>query len=227
MSSAYAEAWSDKDRKAAVLRLLKSKSSSFECGRKCKHTVFDVREVDLGSVKKKLITARSANPQHNCHACAPELSYFFYDVNSDGWELTSSHIAFHTFGSWGDYPQEAISFVASSKTQQMLILDFGYTGQGYTEMSTTVLAPVNGQLKQVLATCSGSDNSGAIIDQSALISWVGKPAIVKPLPDTGFADIEFRVADEVSKVQSKAIFAYQNGKYSFTSGDHRMKDCTY
>lgn len=224
-----AQQWSDDDRRAAVKRLLKSKASAFKCKRRCSHEVFDVRELDFGDHTKKLITAVSSDPSHDCHACAPELSYFLYRVDADGWKLTSSHIAYHLFGSWGTYVQDMLRFVAVSQTVPAIILEFGYTGQGYTEESATVLVARDGKLEKVLATCSGSDNSGAIVDPQtqSLTSWSGSAEIAGQAASERMADIVFNISDKAANSSSTATFEYSNGRYRFASGDKRMSDCSF
>ncbi|MEM7215603.1 MAG: hypothetical protein AAF423_08675 [Pseudomonadota bacterium] len=221
--------WNDFERQQAALKFLGSKSSSFDCGRKCNHRIFGVRTVNFDDHSKKLIAVSSSDPENNCHACAPQLSYLFYRVDQSGWELVASHVAFHYFGSWGDYPEELMSFDKISDREALVILRFGYTGQGYTEESITALSPSGSALKQVLSTCSGSDNEGAIYDPATqpLISWSAEVNIASSYEPAGGQRLVFDIEDRAKGSRSNAEFNFDGKQYRYASGDERMKNCEY
>jgi len=228
-AQAVSAPWNDGERQRAVLNLLNSKSSSFDCKSRCKHEIFNVRSLDFNNHKRKLIVAVSSAPENNCHACAPLLSYFLYRVDHDGWKLTSRHIAYHYFGSWGGYLDELVSFDKLSENEALIVLRFGYTGQGYTEESTTALLPTEQNLRTVLSTCSGSDNEGAIYDPETqtLESWSAKLNARSSFSPTGLNLLHFDLSDAASNQKSDVTFKFDGTKFRYHSGDTRMKGCDF
>lgn len=107
--------WNDFERQTAVLKVIRANTTAFECKRACEHTIFDVQTVQLEDKFAKLIVVQSVDPENNCHACAPELSYFLYEVDHEGQKLVYRSIAHHTFGSWGFYSQDWLSLKRISK----------------------------------------------------------------------------------------------------------------
>lgn len=226
---ANATVWKDVERQSAVQRLLQSKPRSFECGSACEHRVFDVKSVSLANHNIKLIAAASSAPDNGCHACSPQLSYFFYRVDDKGWKLTSKHVAYHFFGSWGGYNDEGLSLVKLSDDSAMVILEFGYTGQGYTEESITGLMPKGEKLKKVLSTCSGSSNEGAVTDPDTqeVISWSAKLNASKSYSAQDDNQLHFEIKDTAANKTSNVVFGISGTKYAYLSGDVRMKGCGY
>jgi len=91
-----------------------------------------------------------------------------------------------------------------------------------------VLAVVNGKIKTVLSTCAGSGNAGVVGDDSLdLEDWGAEPSVNAAAGFDKFAEIEFEITDKVKNNKSVARFAYNGEKYTFISGDERMKDCGY
>jgi len=77
----------------------------YQPGVKLIHEVVGFYDIpQMGKVMKLVITASRPNKDHECHACAPKISFFVFEKKDGKWYLRKSYLNIHKMGQWGHAP---------------------------------------------------------------------------------------------------------------------------
>jgi hypothetical protein len=147
-----------------------------------KHVVVKEFELTQDSLVEKLVLISSNDATNTCHACAPAISLFRFRKTASGWLLSSSDMAFASFGAngkvSGDRPVEA-SVTTLSDSQLALLIDLTDAHQGFQETYQFVFVSVDGKFIQAFKERSGQDFSGVNSEiKNAGTIWESKAEIV-------------------------------------------------
>jgi len=145
---AASKGWNKANEYRKILKVLSDGRSEFECRGKCVHQIIGEYPVSLKTGTKRLVVAASGDPAGDCHACAPQLSFFAFEENNRIWRATWSHIAALKRGSWGAFSGEQIMVHAIAPNFYGIFLETGYTGQGYSRSHLEVFYPPKSRLKK-------------------------------------------------------------------------------
>lgn len=161
---------------------------------------------------------------HDCHACAPYLSLFEYEKVDTGWRLVTTNIAVCRAGQWGELPPLSAIVVAEDKFG--VLLEDGYTAQGWTNCTTSLYVRVGDRFKNVLKLLvSQGDPDGrswsSLIKvqdtKSGLFNLVIQRSGAGSTEELVFMDSapEWKadVADHSGRVRSSDVFRFDGQRY--------------
>lgn len=116
---------------------------------------------------------------HDCHACAPYLSFFEFEKREAGWDLITSDVGAYQAGSWGEAPNLSVHVVAEDKYG--VFMKDGYTAQGWSVCSTSIHARIGDTFREIMLLITAqSDPEGR--------AWDSKLTMLPT--STGFYNIE-------------------------------------
>lgn len=90
----------------------------------------------------------TANKDFDCHPCAPHLSFLEFENVNDNWSLVTADIGVFQAGSWGQAPRLSVRVIGDERFA--VFMEDGYTAQGWTVSSTTILTRIGDAFKEVL-----------------------------------------------------------------------------
>jgi hypothetical protein len=116
-----------------------------------------------------ILLTESAMPD-GCHACAGYVGAYYLRDTGGGFEVASRYPEAVTGAGWGSAPSWRV--VENFTTHPAIYAEGGYTGQGYTQSWATIteLRP-QGPIESRVDL--GSDNGGAVADESEAVSLAG------------------------------------------------------
>lgn len=136
--------------------------------------IFTKRYQEAGRPHFILLT-ETRPPGRQCHACTIVLGGAVFHRVDGNWRLKAGNRAICRAGSWGRAPTE-MSLVAVGPDRHGVAITHGYTSQGQTAESFTLIAPVGDKLEQVLRIDEAAgDNAGACDADHTPGSPVGWP----------------------------------------------------
>jgi hypothetical protein len=114
---------------------------------------------------KKIYLVTSAKPidpefEYDCHPCAPAIGVSVFAWQAQHWVLQSVNAAVGLYGALGSPP--SIELVRIGPERHGLLLHVGSTGQGYTESSRILLAPLGKSVNEIWTILDEQDNLGRI-----------------------------------------------------------------
>lgn len=124
--------------------------------------VFDKQFNEGGTEKFILVTGSVPEGQaefSGCHACGTRMGVAVFALTGGAWGLEAGQKYFGTYGSFGSPPEVGLARIAGDR--QALVLQSGYTAQGDTTETMTLLDRVAGVFKEVLSVQTAEDTSGA------------------------------------------------------------------
>jgi hypothetical protein len=106
----------------------------------------------------------SAVPAHDpagfgCHSCAPLIGVAVFIWKIDRWTLENANAAVGLYGAWGEPPSVDLITIGSAK--HGILLSSSWGGQGYTNGSKFLLAPVGKTVSEIWRIDDEQDNKGA------------------------------------------------------------------
>lgn len=101
----------------------------------------------------------------DCHACSGKLGLVILRPRGDRMALVASNDLSTDAGSWGQVPpEEAFRVVELGKDNHGWLMEFYYTGQGYTEGGVGVFGAIGDKVLDLGFISTHSDNGGACGD---------------------------------------------------------------
>jgi hypothetical protein len=101
----------------------------------------------------------------DCHACSGKLGLVVLRPRGDRLALVASNDLSTDAGSWGQVPpEEAFRVVELGKNNHGWLMEFHYTGQGYTEGGVGVFGAIGDKILDLGFVSTHSDNGGACGD---------------------------------------------------------------
>lgn len=101
----------------------------------------------------------------DCHACSGKLGLVILRPRGDRLALVASNDLTTDAGSWGQVPpEEAFRVVELGKDNHGWLMEFYYTGQGYTEGGVGVFGAIGDSVLDLGFISTHSDNSGTCGD---------------------------------------------------------------
>lgn len=97
---------------------------------------------------------------NSCHACGGEMSFVEFDKYANGWKIEHKYIRNLDQGQWGE-PSSDWKLINIGYHKFGFVVQGGGTGQGYTELYTTIYSIVGGEFKEIFNLMTGFDDSGA------------------------------------------------------------------
>jgi len=85
----------------------------------------------------------------DCHACAPKLSFVDFIKDQNGWNLREAYINAFQSGSWGEPPVSIKVLAVGYNNIFGVVIECGYTAQGYVESYTSIQAAVAGEFREI------------------------------------------------------------------------------
>jgi len=215
--------WNSAKNHSAILAGLNANSAKFQCADNCDHKILNEFPQALSSGAKMVVITSSGDPQSDCHACAPELSLFLFEKSNNQWRQKTALYAFAQWGSWGSVDEEDVAVKKLGPDQSGLILEGGYTGQGYFGAVLEMYLIANGGLQEILDYCTAASNSGAVGEGSKdLEDW---DSAYELLPKAGrLADIKVNLINNINGDKSTSLFTYDGKKYISSNADPRLID---
>jgi hypothetical protein len=223
---ASAEGWNNVREHKKILKTLKVENSQFECGAKCVHKVIGEYSVGLTTGNNRLVVTSSSDPVNDCHACAPQLSFFSFLEIDQKWVRTWSQIAALKRGAWGEFLGKQIMVHAIAPDHYGIFIETSFTGQGYSNSHLEIYYPPQPRLKKILVVCIAADSSGAFEKtDKEYFEWEANYK-VQPV-DGEFADIEFNMVNKVTGERFQSHFTFDDIRYRSRDSDIRMigEDC--
>lgn len=200
--------WDKEKANEIVLNLMNQHSNPKE------HDLISRRIIDhytLNYMDKTSIIVVGYLSHDSCHACAPELSFVEFIKVRNGWNLKEAYINAFQDGSWGE-PPSSIKLLAVGHDIFGVVIEHGYTAQGYLEEYTSIHAVVAGEFREIFSEITGVDDSG--IGSPSKDSW--NSLITFRQQGTSFYDM---VVQQTGKkdgqpLRNKIVYKFDGRKYS-------------
>lgn len=133
-----------------------------------------------------LLRVRPTGTDFDCHACTPIIGAALFRRDPKGWVLQhQARILTPGLSGFGQ-PGEA-SLVSLGLSRYAVRLEGGYTGQGVSTYSQTLLAETQGKLHVIWSGVTGGDNEGT--GGSLPHYSFGSKLIFVPRPDQAWPDL--------------------------------------
>ena len=160
--------WSRAEASGCVLEQLRSSEGLREPGLgplsiefcDISHEIHDflyVKYIDYAAYIAVVVTR--PDPPDNCHASAPKLSFVEFVETSHGWRLGTVHVNAVQAGAWGNPPSK-MHAMDIGYNMFAIVIEGGFTNQGYTMCYTSIHAAVAGEFKKVFMIETYGDDSG-------------------------------------------------------------------
>jgi hypothetical protein len=149
-------------------------------------------------IKTQALDEKTGKPI-DCHACSVKISAAVFNKEGGSWVYLSKSKFFTDFGSWGDAVlNDPIKIEQNfSKDATAFLIVSGWSGQGYTDEFTTIIAFRDNKWQDLGSINTGSDNHGACDESEQAKStgafkacWQNKGSLtVVRSKDTDYPDI--------------------------------------
>jgi hypothetical protein len=176
-----------------------------------------LRQYKLPYRKKdvRLIATSSIRKESDCHACAPDLSFFEFEKQSRGWKLVSSSIAVCRWGSWGKIEPRDIKVKIignNGDNTYGVILEGGSTNMGISTESISVYARVGSFMREILPSTYTHFNTDGY-DSQKKNDWNSKVTILSRTK--GYFDIllERKGIRDGKTFSERELFKFNGTKY--------------
>jgi hypothetical protein len=158
----------------------------------------------------KVAIAYSRPENGDCHGCEVALSFIQFVKVESGWQLGEKYIAAIYDGAFGEPPSNIGVFSIGYNILGIMI-EGGYTNQGYSTSNNAIFANVGGELKKVLEYVSYENDSGTIKPGS--FNWESNLEPQKI--GTGFYDLVLLRTgiENGKKTNDKILYKYNGIKY--------------
>ncbi len=227
---------------AKAMKLLFGNFNAKEKQSKLKLTAAEIKELDLNGVEdgqpsdmfatvylskpfrqlvieRRMLLFTLTPPQFECHACQPALGGALFSKVEGGWRLDSVNRHILTNGAYGGLPEPEV--IKIGKERSAVLIEVGYTSTGTTVGGLSLVAEVNGKLKEVLEVDETFGNNGGNCgdDLGPCWSFESKYNYV-PGSNEEWLDVvvattgtEKNDRDEIVPVKKNRRFVFRNGKY--------------
>lgn len=143
----------------------------------------------------------------DCHACGGKLGLVVLRPQDDRLALVARNSLAEDAGSWGEVPsEEAFRVVRLGRDAYGWLMEFYYTGQGYTEGGVSVSGPIGDKVVDLGFISTYSDNGGACGDGLGACYTHKYEVLTDPIEsDAQFADLLVRKV-ESTKADAQSTF---------------------
>ena len=143
----------------------------------------------------------------DCHACGGKLGLAVFRPQDDRLALVSQNSLAEDAGSWGAVPsEEAFRVVRLGQGNHGWLMEFYYTGQGYTEGGVAVFGPIGDKIVDLGFISTHADNAGTCGDGLGACYIHSYEVLTDPAgADAPFADLLARKV-ESSNADAASVF---------------------
>jgi len=129
--------------------------------------------------------------QADCHACSGKLGLIILRPQGDRLTLVARNSLAEDAGSWGEAPsEEAFRVVRLGQGNYGWLMEFGFTGQGYTEGGVAVFGAVGDKIVDMGFIPTHTDNGGTCGDGLGVCYGHSYEILTDPLQtDAPFGDL--------------------------------------
>jgi hypothetical protein len=157
--------------------------------------------------------------RQDCHACPGKLGLVVLRPQNDRLALVSRNSLAEDAGSWGTVPsEEAFRVVRLGQGNYGWLMEFYYTGQGYTEGGVAVFGPIGDRIVDLGFISTHADNSGTCGDGLGACYIHSYEILTDPAgADAPFADLLVRKVentDEDAAAMFRVAFSQDELKYA-------------
>jgi len=168
----------------------------------------------------KLYIATSAAPrvpeQERCHACVAALGGAVYGRANGVWTVEALSATAIYAGGWGE-PPVGLELRRCGERTYCFVVEDGFTGQGYTDVSLKVYGPVGKSLRELLTVPVESDDPNGSTELSAAVRFVPHASRL-PFFDVEVLGARKRCArGDCSSSHEQRLYRYRDGEYSEVS----------
>jgi len=158
----------------------------FQESAKLRHNVYAVLPFDLLGTPRWILLIATAPPGNTCHACAPVTGAVIFAVKDGAWQAVYDQPHVIDSGGFGKPPSPSARNLGPSKPA--VEFDLGSMAQGYEFDSSTFVAEVNHDLREVLSVPTGESNEATGAEREQTFRWQAKVETSQSFHE-GFADI--------------------------------------
>lgn len=184
----------------------------FEGEDKLEHFILNFYDYDkFGDNNFSKVAIAYSRPENgDCHGCGVALSFIQFIKVESGWKLGEKYIAAIYDGAFGEPPYD-IGVSSIGYNILGIMIEGGFTNQGYSTSHKSIFANVGGEFKNVLDYVSYEDDSGSI--EPGLYKW--DSSLEPQKIGTGFYDLVLiRTGIENGKeINDKILYRYNGIKY--------------
>lgn len=201
---------------------LKCWVGSSDSGKVCMRPHFLSSIPQNGTVTHYVATAGYAIPKeggrYDCHACPGKLGLVVLRPQNERLALVSRNSLAEDAGSWGAVPsEEAFRVVRLGQDNFGWLMEFYYTGQGYTEGGVAVFGPMGDRVVDLGFISTHSDNAGTCADGLGVCYTHSYEVLTDPAGgDASFADLLVRKVqntDADAAAMFRVVFSRDELKY--------------
>lgn len=146
------------------------------------HDFFYMKYIDRAAYIAVAVTRTV--PRDDCHAAAPSLSFVEFLETPHGWSLGTVHVNALHAGSWGE-PPASMHVMDIGYNMFAIVIDEGFTNQGFTSGYTAIYTTVTGEFKNVFTAETYSNDSGT--GRRSTDDWTADIQVVRE--GTSFYDL--------------------------------------
>jgi len=182
--------------------------------------VYSVLPFDHAGESRWLVLLAVTPPNQSCHACAPVTGGVIFTRRNDAWEAVydQSHIV--SIGANGQPPKARVQSLGPA--QAAVAFEMASMAQGLQATTLTLVAEVQGQLREVLSVETQESNEAAGLPQPQTYRW---QADVEPSSSskTDFPDLVVKSSGTNSAEEGKKAKPYSaTSTYRFSGGSYRL-----
>jgi hypothetical protein len=185
------------------------------------HQILNFYNMDYGT-KQAIIAVTYSKPKHgesldgkpapyDCHACGGKMSFIEFVKYPNGWKIENKYLQIVDDGQWGG-ASDNWKLLNIGYNKFAFVLEAGGTGQGYTEVYTSIYAFVGSGFKEIFNVETGYDDSGT--KDPSENNYDSNIRVVKE--GTGFYDIEVtkKGIENSQPFEKVSYFKFDGIKYS-------------
>ena len=162
------------------------------------------------SEKKRVILAFTTNQQNGCHVCAPMMSVFVFENNSN-WIMSEKNLKFGSIGSWGKAPLKEKISLYPAKNDFLITIKTGYASQGSYSGNLSCYFPINKIFKEIGNIELEYDNSDFLGDENKSTSFNSQISLIENENDLPKIYLQ-KTGKKEGKRFSESEFYIFNGK---------------
>jgi hypothetical protein len=180
-----------------------------------------------GSDEEHILVTSTAGVEETCHACSAAIAVYVFVKNSDVRNLKTADKEVGRFGSWGSAGKAKVVNFAPSVPGFSLISEDG--GQGESDASEVLFAPVKGHFQAVLSLETESDNAGNCVATSTDDEAIShtpcyrNDSVIRFLKSTHNGYFDIAVDESGTKSTDAGIVAVDGKKVYLFSGEKYLE----
>ncbi len=167
-------------------------------------------------IKNQKIAIAYTKPQkeYDCHACAPAISFFIFEINNNNWLLKKSYINAMENGQWGmPDAKDAYNIVDLGSNLYGLMIKYGGVNQGFIEEDVAIYTFNEQKIERVFDEMIGADDSGA--RETSQNSWQATISFDKS-SDPYNIILHKHGIENSKKIDEQILYSYSAQKHEYT-----------